>query len=126
MLTFLKKLGTMIVNIAGIATGLGPLIQPFLGSGKAGKVTETAVNDLTQIAQLVVVIESAFGAVSGTTGAQKLQALVPLVANVIKTSEVVSGKTIANNDLFIKGSTEVAQGIVDVLNSINADDAKHS
>lgn len=123
-LTFLKKLGQILVNVAGISMGIGPIVLPFLGSGKTTAAVTTGVNDLTQISQLVVLIESAFPAAG--TGAQKLQALVPLVANIIKTSEVVSGKQIADETLFTKGATEVAQGVVDVLNSIHPDEAKHT
>lgn len=126
MLTFLKKLGQIILQVGGVATGLYPLVQPLLGSGKAATVAGTGVNDLTQIAKLVIQIEAAFGAVPGMTGAQKLQALVPLVKNIITTSEIVVNKKVANDELFSKGCTEIAQGVVDVLNSIHPDDAAHA
>lgn len=125
MLTFLKKLGQILVQVAGVATGIGPILLPFLGSGKAGGVVATATNDLTQIAQLVVAIETAFAAVPGSTGQQKLAALVPLVANIISTSQVVAGKKLQNPELFTKGCAEVAQGMVDVLNAIHPDEAAH-
>lgn len=124
MLTFLKKLGQILLNVAGVATSVGPILGPFLGSGKG--VVTTAVNDLTQIAQLVVQIETAFAAVPNSTGQQKLQALVPLVANVISTSQVVIGKKIQNQEQFTKGCTEVAQGMVDILNAIHPDEAAHA
>lgn len=126
MLTFLKKLGQILLNVAGVATGIGPIITPFLGSGETAKYVTTGVNDLTSIAQLVVNIETAFAAVPNSTGVQKLQALVPLVANIISTSQVVVGKKIAQPELFTKGCTEVAQGMVDVLNSIHPDEAAHA
>lgn len=124
MLTFLKKLGTILARVEGAAESLWPFLRGLFGSGKAGGVAEKVYNDFEAIANLVVMIEAAYP--GDGTGAQKLQALVPLVANVIKTSELISGKTIAQNDLFIKGCTEVAQGVVDVLNSIHADEAKHA
>ncbi|HZD93514.1 MAG TPA: hypothetical protein VE133_04620 [Candidatus Sulfotelmatobacter sp.] len=125
-MTFLKKLGQILLNVAGVATGIGPLISPFLGGGKVAAAVSTGVNDLTQIAQLVVSIETAFAAVPGSNGAQKLQALVPLVANIISTSQAVAGKQVQNTELFMKGCTEVAQGMVDVLNAIHPDEAKHA
>lgn len=124
MLTFLKKLGQIIVSVAGISTGIGPLIVPFLGSGKAGTVASTGINDLTAIGQLVVLIEASYPA--DGAGAQKLQALIPLVANVIKTSELVSGKKIANEALFTKAAAGYAQATVDLLNSIHPDAAQHA
>jgi hypothetical protein len=123
-MTFLKKLGTILLNVAGIAVGIGPLIGPLLGSGKAGAVTGTVVNDLTAIGTTVVQIETAFAAVSGSTGAQKLQAAIPLVSNIIKTSEMVVGKKIANEALFTKACTEYAQATVDLLNSLDQNAAQ--
>lgn len=125
-LTFLKKLGQILVQGVGVVTGLYPLLQPFLGSGKGNTVAVTAVNDLTQIAQLVIQIETAFNNVPNSTGAQKLQALVPLVQSIITTSQVVSGKKVDNSTLFTQGCTEVAQGMVDILNSIHPDEAAHA
>jgi len=118
-MTFLKKLGTILLNVAGIAIGVGPLISPFLGSGKAGSVSGTVVNDLTAIGGIIVQIETAFGAVPGSTGAQKLQASIPLIANIIKTSQMVVGKKIANEALFTKSVQEYAQATVDLLNSLD-------
>jgi hypothetical protein len=123
-ISFLKKLGQILLEVVGIAVGVGPIISPFLGSGQVAQVTRTVVNDLTSIGSLVVQIEAAFAAVPGSTGAQKLQAAVPLVANIIKTSELMAGKKIANEALFMKGCTEITQGMVDTLNSIDGGEAK--
>jgi hypothetical protein len=125
-MTFLKKLGQIIAQLAGAAVGIGPIIAPFLGGGKTAAVVTTGINDLTAIAKLTLTIEAAFASVPNSTGAQKLQALVPLVSNIISTSEVVSGKKVADPATFTKGCTEVAQGMVDILNSISPDAAQHS
>jgi hypothetical protein len=50
--------------------------------------------------------------------------VIPLVANVIKTSEMVVGKKIDNEALFTQAVTEYAQATVDLLNSIHHDEAK--
>lgn len=124
-LTFLKKLGGIVLQVGAVVTGLYPLIQPMLGSGKPATIVGTAVNDLSQISKLVIQIE-AVGQSLNLTGPQKLQALVPLVQNVVLTSEVVDGKKVANNDLFVKACTEYAQATVDLLNSIHPDEAAHA
>jgi hypothetical protein len=124
-MTFLKKLGQILVNVAGVAAGFGPLVAPFLGSGKSAQVVATATNDLTAIAQRAVEIETAFAAVPGSTGAQKLAALIPLVGNIIATSELVSGKKIGNTDQYQKAISGYAQATVDLLNAIHPDEAKH-
>lgn len=126
-MTFLKKLGVLLVNLAGIAAGVGPLLTPFLGSGKVAAGVGTVVNDLTAIGSTVVQIETAFaGLPPGTTGAQKLAAAVPLVGNIIKTSELVAGKKIKNEALFTQAITEYTQATVDLLNSIDESEATKS
>jgi hypothetical protein len=123
-MTFLKKLGAALLKITAIAVGIGPILQPLVGSGKSGALVGTAVNDLTAIGSTIVQIETAFAAVPGSTGAQKLQAAIPLVGNIVKTSELVSGKKIANETLFTQAVQEIAQGMVDLLNSIDANEVK--
>ena len=126
-MTFLKKLGTVLLKVVAIAAGVGPVIQPFLGSGKVASVAATAENDLTSIGQVVVQIETAFAALGpSATGAQKLQAAIPLVANIIKTSELVVGKKIANEALFTQACQEYTQATVDLLNSIDQSEVKTS
>ena len=118
-MTFLKKLGTVLLKIVGVVSGAEPLIQPLLGSGVTSTKVATVTNDLTQIGQVVTQIETAFAAVSGSTGAQKLQAATPLVGNIIKTSELVVGKKIANEALFTQAIQEYTQATVDLLNSLD-------
>lgn len=119
--TFLKKLGTILANVAGVAIGIGPIIQPFLGSGKVSQVVQTGTNDLNAVAQVVLMIETAM---QGQPGTAKLAAVIPLVGNIIKTSELVSGKKIANEALFTQAIQEYAQATVDLLNSIDQSEAK--
>lgn len=121
MISFLKKLGADLAKFAAIAAGVGPILIPLLGSGKAGTVATTAVNDLTAMGQLALQIETAM---QGQPGTAKLAALIPLVGNVIKTSELVANKKIANESLFTKSVQEYAQATVDLLNSIDQSEAK--
>lgn len=121
-MTFLKKLGQILAKGLAIAVGVGPLIVPFLGSGKSAQVAGTVVNDLTAIGQRVLEIETAIQ--TPGSGAQKLQAAIPLVTNIIKTSELVSGKKIANEELFNKACIGYTQATVDLLNSLHEDAAK--
>ena len=120
-MNFLKKLGTIIANVAGIAVGIGPLIQPFLGSAKVGVAASTGTNDLLAIAQLVLQAEAMM---QSTPGPQRMSAVLPLITNVIKTSELVAGKKIADEAAFNKGCQEIAQGVFDVLSGIHGDEAK--
>lgn len=119
-MTFLKKLGQILASIAGVAAGVGPIIGPFLGSGKAASAVNTGINDLTAIGSVVLEIETAL---QGQAGTAKLAAAIPLVGNIIKTSELVVGKKVADEAKFTIAIQEITQGMVDLLNSIHADEA---
>lgn len=120
-MTFLKKLGTILAKAGLIAASLAGLAAPLLGSGKASQIVTSVSNDLTLIEQQVVTIETAL---QGKPGAEKLAALLPLVKNIIVTSETVLGKKVANEALFEQAVQEIAQGAVDLLNSLHPDEAK--
>lgn len=123
-MTFLKKLGVILARVFEIVSGVGPIIEPLLGSSAAARTATTAVNDLTAIGQVVVQVETAIQ--TPGSGPVKLAAAIPLVANIVKTSELVAGHQIANESLFIQGCTELAQGVVDILNSLSGDNVKSS
>lgn len=116
-MSFLKKLGTILANAAGIAIGIGPLIKPFLGAG--APIADTAINDLTQVAQIVTMVEAVVQ--TPGSGAAKLQAATPLVLQVLKSSQAFSGKKIANEALAEKGAADVVTGIVEFMNAIHPD-----
>jgi hypothetical protein len=117
-ITFLKKLGLAIVQGIAVASGIGPIVAPLFGA-KGGVVVSTVTNDLTVIGQLVAMIEAALQ--GAKSGAEKLAAVVPLVANVVRTSELVGGRHVADENLFIQGIQKMVNGVVDVLNSLKAD-----
>lgn len=123
-MTFLKKLGSVLMRVLAVSGLVGPIVTPLFGSGKAAQTASTVTNDLTAIGTTIVQIETAFAAIPGSTGAQKLQAAIPLVANIVRTSEMVVGKKIANEALFTQAVQEYAQATVDLLNSIHPDEVK--
>lgn len=116
-MTFLAKLGSFLAKGIALLSGLGPLISPLLGA-KAQTATNIAVNDLTAVGQVVVSAEAILGA---GTGPAKLAAAAPLVVNIIKTSELISGHKIANEALFIQGCTNVTSAVAQILNSLSSD-----
>jgi hypothetical protein len=117
-MSFLKKLGQILATVGATAVGVGPLVTPLFGSkgGQAAAGVGTVVNDLTAISSVIIQIETAL---QGQAGADKFKAAVALVGPIIKTSQIVSGKKIADPVLLQKGIDEVTQGMVDVLNSID-------
>ena len=121
-ISVLKGIGEAIVNAAGIVTGVGPLLTGIIPAGsKAATVETTVTSDLSQIANIVTLVESAFTAVSSAkTGTLKLQAAAPLVSQVIQNSSILAGHKISNPTLFNQGVVDVTNGVVEILNSIEA------
>jgi hypothetical protein len=76
------------------------------------------INDLTNIGQIVVQAEALIQ--TPGSGPAKLAAAAPLVANIVKTSELVSGHQIANEALFIQGCTDITHAVAEILNSLSA------
>lgn len=117
---FLKKLGAILAKGAQIALGVGPILQPFLGS--AAPIEQTVVNDLTQISQIVTMVE----AVNQTpgSGAAKLDAARPLVLQILRTSQAFAGKKIADEALAEKGAGDIVTGVVEFMNAIHPDEVQ--
>jgi len=118
-MTFLKKLGSALAQGIALATGMWPLVSKFFGAGTAASQTaNTVVNDLTAIGQVVVQAEAMFQG-SGT-GASKLAAATPLVANIIKTSELVAGHKISNEAAFTAACQAITSDVANLLNSLDS------
>ena len=119
-MTFLAKLGKYLAEGIALLAGLGPLITPLLGSKAAaatGAIT-TAVNDLTAVGGVIVQTEAIIQ--TPGAGAVKLAAAAPLVATIVKASELVSGHKIANETLFIQGCTDLTSAVAEILNSLDS------
>jgi len=123
-MTFLAKLGSFLARGIAVLTGLEPLIAPLFGSkaGAAATVVGKVANDLTAVGQIVVTAEALFQGPG--TGAEKLAKAAPLVTNIVRTSELVSGHEISNESLFIQGCTNITSGVAQVLNSLKPDNVK--
>jgi len=122
-MSFLKKLGQVAATLGSIALGIGPLAVPLFGSkgDTATGIINTAANDLTLIGQVIVQIETAL---QGKSGAEKRDAAVRLIGPIIRTSQMVSGKKIADPALMESGIGKITDGMVDVLNAIHEDAVK--
>lgn len=120
-MTFLSKLGQFLAKAVALAVGIGPLITPYLGS-KSGAAVSTVVNDLTSIGQVVVQAEAMIQ--TSGSGSAKLAAAAPLVQQIIQTSELVSGKKIANEALFTASCQQITSAVVGILNSLDQNAVK--
>ncbi len=126
-MSFLSKFGQVIAGAAATAAGVAPLFPGLFGSAakvdKAGAVINSTLNDLTNVAGVIAQIEVAL---AGKTSPEKFGAAVNLVGPIIRTSQLVSGKKIADEQLMQKAILEVTQGVVDILNSLHQDSVKTS
>jgi hypothetical protein len=123
-MSFLAKLGGFLAKGIALLAGLGPLITPWLGSSasKAANVEGQIVNDLTSVGQVVLSVESLMQ--TPGSGTVKLAAATPLVVQILKTSELISGHQIGDDNLFAQGAAKITSGVADVLNSLKADNVK--
>lgn len=117
-MNFLTKVGSFLAKGIALITGIYPLVAPLFGS-KAGGTVSAVTNDLTAIGSVVVQAEALLQGPG--KGPQKLASAAPLVANIIKTSELVSGHKIANETLFIQGCTDLTSAVAEILNSLSGD-----
>lgn len=117
-MTFLKKLGGIILKVTEIALGFAPIVQQMLPGSSAAVATVS--KDLTEIADIIVQAE-AMGQALGIPGAQKLIAATPMVAQIVLQSSLLANHEIGDPDLFRKGCASIASGMADVLNSLKAD-----
>jgi hypothetical protein len=120
-MTFLKKLGSIILQVGKIAVGYGPVISSLLPK-YAGEV-QVAEDKLSELGAAVVTVE-AVGQALGLSGPDKLKAAIPLVGQAISQSALVAGKKIANQTLYDQAMQGFAQATVDLLNSLHEDAAK--
>ena len=117
-MTFLKKLGSVIREVgkyAGLLSGTAQMMFP----GKADEI-EVISADLVEVANIVVIVE-AIGQTADMAGEDKLRVAGPLVADAIVRSALVAGRKIDNPALFAAGSTKIADGMADILNSLKDD-----
>lgn len=116
-MTFLKKLGQILLNGLEIVSGIMPILKTAY-PGAAGEV-QTVSNDLAQVAQIIVQVEAAGQAIQAP-GAQKLTMAVGPVSQIVLQSSLLVGHQIANPTLFTQGCTDLANAMAEILNSLSA------
>jgi hypothetical protein len=113
---FLTRIGQILAQATAIAAGFAPLIKQTAPGASA--VIDTVSADLSQIANVIVTVE-VMGQALQIKGPEKLRAAAPLVAQVLLQSSVLANHKIDNPTLFQQGASKIADGMADVLNSLN-------
>ncbi len=113
---FLKKFGQIALKVTQIAIGTAPLAEAAF-PGAATSI-RTVSQDLAQVASIIQQVEI-FGQALSLPGASKLTAATPAVAQIILQSSILSGHKINDPALFRSGCMKIADGMADVLNSLD-------
>jgi len=114
-MTFLSKLGSILVQGSKIIVGISPFLQ-----GTSKGVVDKASQVLEQVIQIVVDME-VLGQKWGLTGAQKLEGATTQAVTIFLNSAFLVGRKINNATLFREGVSDVVNGVVKILNSAKAD-----
>lgn len=116
-MSFLKKLGTVVLKIIGIATGVMPLIQSALPAGAQGEVA-TIEDKLNKSLGVIVTAEQMFAAAGSTkAGSAKLMAAKPFISQLMQQTELLVGKTPKNEAAYETAITNLTSAFADVLNA---------
>jgi hypothetical protein len=118
---FLQLLAKIIKEGGIILSGFQPYISQV--DPKATPVLVKADDVLVKIAGIVADAQVA-GEALQLTGAQKLTAVTPLVAQAIKDSALLFGHEIQNLDAYTTAAQGIASNVVDLLNSLKASNIK--
>jgi hypothetical protein len=113
--TFLKKLGTILLKVIGTVTGFAPLLNQYVDTSKVAPKIEDKLN---QVLNIVITAEQMFAAAGvEQSGSQKLAAASKFVAQAIQQADVLVGRKPQNEALFTDASTRLTAALADILNS---------
>jgi hypothetical protein len=121
-ISFLKKAGMILADVASVYAVGEPLFKNVLGSQVSPGMAAGA-DKLNLIFQSVLATEGQFAAAfpTGQTGAQKLLAASSLVGPVLSTVDAIRGKPIANEVALTKAIQTITGGIADYMNALKPD-----
>lgn len=119
-MSFLKKLGQGIVKGLQIAGRVEGVIGPELPGGVRSTIDNVLArgdSELLELSGIITQVE-AIGATLNLPGPDKLKAAEPLVAQLLLRSPLLLEKKVKDTALFQQAAAELAQGMVDLLNSL--------
>jgi hypothetical protein len=114
--TFLKKLGTIILKVIGIATGFAPLVNQYVPGTE--KVVAKADDKLNQALAVIVTAEQMFAAAGATkSGPDKLKAASAFVAQLVQQADMLAGRHPKDEAKFSASVQNLTSALADILNS---------
>lgn len=122
-MTFLSRLGGILLQTGAVIAGLKPLFPLIKGGDAIEKFVDKLTNPFKEIIEVIVMME-AIGQALKIPGPDKLKAAAPIVGNIVLKSDMLIGKKIKNQALFTLSVEQITNGVVGVLNSVDAEEVK--
>jgi len=113
--SFLKKAGTILANVAAVEAGLEPIFKASMPAS-AAPIIDKADLMFRSIVATEGQFESAFP--GQQTGPQKLLAASSLVGPVLATIDTVRGKPIADEAALTKAIQMITAGMANYMNAL--------
>lgn len=114
---FLKNLVSNILKGGKLVLAYATGISALTPTDKDDRAVQYASDTFTKIADLIVTSQT-FREVLSLQGPQALDAIQPLVTQLILQSELLAGKEIADQDKFAAAVKGIASNVVDLLNAV--------
>jgi len=114
-ISFLKKAGQILANVAAAEAGIEPIFKASLPTSAQG-----TVDKLDLIFKSIVATEGQFAAAfpAGQTGPQKLLAAASLVGPVLQSVDTIRGKPIADEAAYTKAVQAITGAVADLMNAL--------
>lgn len=122
-MTWLKKIGQVVLKVIGIATGLLPLVSTAVqAAGGSASTAGTVTDKLTAAFNAVITAEQMFTAANGPdakTGSQKLAAATPYVGALVQdVCKELTGKAAPKDQAKLEAAiTTITGALADCLNA---------
>lgn len=116
--SFLKKVGLGIIKYAPAVLGIGQIVAS--NDPKAAPIVDRLGAIFSAGQQIEKDFATAFP--GQQTGPQKILALSAQVGDILRETELATGMEIADEALLQKAATEIAQGVVDAMQSFKGKD----
>src|SRR5579872_5208953 len=124
-MTWLKKIGTVVLKIIGIETGLLPLISPQSSAATVPMSTTSGASLLDRLKaafNAIITVEQITSAINGPdakTGSAKLKAAAPYVGALVQDAlKEITGKASPKNPAELEAAiTQITSSLADALNA---------
>ncbi len=121
-MTWLKKIGSILLKGIAIAQGYAPVAQQLI-PGASGLI-QAVTDDLSAIKQVIVQAE-VFGQALNLAGTDKLKAAAPAVSQILLQSRMLAGHKIKDEAKYNDAVARLTGALADIFNALDDDVPSH-